>query len=136
MFLDHFIHFISHSHKGKGKAQKGNKGKRKTQKGEAGKGKGGHSLLRSNSTRQPDRPHERTHGDTKRFLGWTHPQPQILFFCVVICAVRRTIDKLGAHHIILEPSQIGLGLVPLIFKEGLPISEATPPSLLHQTDSR
>ena len=39
------------------------------------RGKGRSSLLDSNSTRQPDRAHARTHGrnETKRFPNWTRP---------------------------------------------------------------
>ena len=58
--LSHFIHFINHSHKGKGKARQGQMEKGKLAQTRSKKGKGGQPPLRPNSTRQPDRAHART----------------------------------------------------------------------------
>ena len=63
-----------HSRKEKGEARQDKKGKGEARRDQKEKEKGRQRLLRSDSTRQPDRAHGRTHArhDTKRFPGWTH----------------------------------------------------------------
>ena len=76
--------------KGKRESSAPPKGKRESSAPPKGKWKRTEPLLRSNSTRQPDRPHARH--DTKRCLGWTHPPTSDL------CS-----QSMIANHLITSP---------------------------------
>ena len=72
------MHFIHHSHKGKGKARQGKRKKEKLAKVKGEMKKRRQPLLGSNSTMQPDRAHARTKRNEAIFR-LDSPQPPTFF---------------------------------------------------------